>query len=73
MDNQTIPNGLYVHYKTNTTYRVIGEVLDTDLQDVKVLYEDTSYGDKYTRSLTSWLEPVFMNGQQIERFRRIGD
>ncbi len=72
MENQVIPNGLYIHFKGNH-YRVIGEVLDSDTNTTKVLYQNV-YGDFYSRSVESWLDVAYdHSGNIVERFRRVGN
>lgn len=73
MDNIIIPRGRYKHFKTGTEYIVLGEVKDTDTEEIKVLYHSI-YGDFYSRSITSWLEWVEDNqGRIVQRFTRIGE
>lgn len=65
--------GRYRHFKNGTEYIVLGEVLDTDTQQRKILYHNI-YGDFYCRSLESFIEWVEDNrGQIVQRFTRIGD
>lgn len=68
----TIEPGLYLHFKGNY-YRVIGEVLDTDKNQLNILYQSV-YGDYYCRSIEGWIEPAQDTyGNQIERYRRVGN
>ena len=69
--NDIVP-GLYLHFR-GTHYRVIGEVLDTDTKESKVLYQSV-YGDFYSRSIESWLDIAYDTyGNPVERFRRVGN
>lgn len=68
----TIEPGLYYHFK-GTYYRVIGEILDSDTGETKVLYQNI-YGDYYCRSVDSWTEPAQdSSGNTVERYRRVGN
>lgn len=67
-----IEPGLYYHFK-GTYYKVIGEVLDSDTGEVKVLYKNI-YNNYYCRSVESWILPAEDEyGNQIERYRRVGN
>ena len=64
-----IQPGLYRHYKGNM-YRVIGEVLNATTDEIMILYQSEA-GDYFCRGLEDWINPVYKDGQVLERFRFI--
>lgn len=71
MENDIEP-GLYLHFK-GRHYRMLGWVLDTEAGEHKVLYQSED-GFYYSRCIESWLSPAYDSaGNQVERFRRVGN
>ncbi len=70
--NDIVLPGLYRHFKGNL-YRVIGDIMDTETDTYKVLYQNEQ-GSYYVRSYESWLDIAYDTyGNPVERFRRVGN
>ncbi len=78
MNNVTIANGIYRHYKNHNLYEVIGIVynadnnLDSPTTYVlyKSLYKDKDFGKNclWIRPLEQFLEEIDCNGKKVCRF-----
>jgi len=69
----TIPLGVYRHYKGNQ-YEVIGfakhsETLE-DMVIYKALYDD---GGTWVRPLSMWDNPIDIDGRTVKRFEYVGE
>ena len=65
-------NGFYEHYKGNR-YEVIDTVRHSETEELMVLYR-ALYGDEglWVRPYTMFFETLFINGEEIPRFKYIG-
>ncbi len=68
---QTIPLGLYRHYK-GKDYSVVGFARHSETKETMVLYVPL-YGDGgyWVRPLAMFTEMVTVDGKQVPRFRRV--
>ncbi len=68
---QTIPLGLYRHYK-GKDYSVVGFARHSETKETMVLYVPL-YGDGgyWVRPLAMFTETVTVDGKQVPRFRRV--
>ena len=73
MTNATTP-GPYKHYKRGDDYTVIDVVFHSETQEALVLYR-AEYGERqlWVRPLEMFVESVVVDGQQVPRFRYVGD
>ena len=73
MTNAPTP-GPYKHYKRGDDYTVIDVVFHSETQEALVLYR-AEYGERqlWVRPLEMFVESVVVNGQQVPRFRYVGD
>ncbi len=64
--------GFYEHYKGNR-YEVIDTVRHSETEELMVLYR-ALYGDEglWVRPYTMFFETLFINGEEIPRFKYIG-
>lgn len=65
--------GTYQHYK-GPKYNVIDTVRHSETEELMVLYR-TMYGDEnlWVRPYTMFFEKVTIDGQEVPRFKYIGD
>ncbi len=65
--------GRYRHYKGND-YEVIGVARHSETEEKLVVYR-CLYGDYslWVRPLTMFIETVTVDGEQVERFARVGE
>ncbi len=73
MKSHPIRPGRYRHYNGND-YTVLGVARHSETEEELVVYRQ-EYGDRslWVRPLAMFLETVEANGQEIPRFRFIGD
>ena len=73
MTNVPTP-GPYKHYKRGDDYTVIDVVFHSETQEALVLYR-AEYGERqlWVRPLEMFIESVVVEGQQVPRFRYVGD
>jgi len=73
MTNAPTP-GPYKHYKRGDDYTVIDVVFHSETQEALVLYR-AEYGERqlWVRPLEMFIESVVVEGQQVPRFRYVGD
>ena len=73
MTNAPTP-GPYKHYKRGDDYTVIDVVFHSETQEALVLYR-AEYGERqlWVRTLAMFVESVLVDGQQVPRFRYVGD
>jgi hypothetical protein len=73
MTNAPTP-GPYKHYKRGDDYTVIDVVFHSETQEALVLYR-AEYGERqlWVRPLEMFVESVVEEGQQVPRFRYVGD
>jgi len=73
MTNAPTP-GPYKHYKRGDDYTVIDVVFHSETQEALVLYR-AEYGERrlWVRPLEMFVESVVVEGQQVPRFRYVGD
>ena len=73
MNNAPTP-GPYKHYKRGDDYTVIDVVFHSETQEALVLYR-AEYGERqlWVRPLKMFVESVVVEGQQVPRFRYVGD
>jgi hypothetical protein len=73
MTNAPTP-GPYKHYKRGDDYTVIDVVFHSETQEALVLYR-AEYGERqlWVRPLAMFVESVLVDGQQVPRFRYVGD
>ena len=73
MTNAPTP-GPYKHYKRGDDYTVIDVVFHSETQEALVLYR-AEYGERqlWVRPLAMFVESVVVEGQQVPRFRYVGD
>jgi hypothetical protein len=73
MTNVPTP-GPYKHYKRGDDYTVIDVVFHSETQEALVLYR-AEYGERqlWVRPLEMFVESVVVEGQQVPRFRYVGD
>ena len=66
--------GPYKHYKRGDDYTVIDVVFHSETQEALVLYR-AEYGERqlWVRPLEMFVESVVVEGQQVPRFRYVGD
>lgn len=65
--------GKYRHYKGNE-YEVIGIGLHTETEEKTVVYKDIKTPDKiWVRPYDMFFETVIIDGEEIPRFKKIGD
>jgi hypothetical protein len=64
----------YKHYKRGDDYTVIDVVFHSETQEALVLYR-AEYGERqlWVRPLEMFVESVVVEGQQVPRFRYVGD
>ena len=69
--NQTIPQGIYRHYKGNL-YQVLHTAQHSETEEVLVVYR-CLYGEYgvWVRPLTMFTETVEVDGEQVARFELI--
>jgi hypothetical protein len=68
-----IPPGRYRHFK-GSEYTVIGVARHSETEEELVVYRQ-EYGDRalWTRPVSSFLEKVCIEGQEVPRFQYIGE
>jgi hypothetical protein len=73
MTNVPTP-GPYKHYKRGDDYTVIDVVFHSETQEALVLYR-AEYGERqlWVRPLEMFVESVVVEGQEVPRFRYVGD
>ena len=73
MTNAPTP-GPYKHYKRGDDYTVIDVAFNSETQEALVLYR-AEYGERqlWVRPLAMFVESVLVDGQQVPRFRYVGD
>ena len=73
MTSQPKP-GTYVHYKNGKHYKVIDVVTHSETEETMVLYraEYGSFG-LWVRPLEMFMEWVQVEGQEVPRFKYLGD
>jgi hypothetical protein len=73
MTNAPTP-GPYKHYKRGDDYTVIDVAFHSETQEALVLYR-AEYGERqlWVRPLDMFVESVVVDGQQVPRFRYVGD
>lgn len=66
--------GPYKHYKRGDDYTVIDIVFHSETEETLVLYR-AEYGERqlWVRPLEMFVESVDVNGQNVPRFRYVGD
>lgn len=71
MCKQTIPSGIYRHYKGNN-YEVIGVAFHSETEEQLVVYRPL-YGERklWVRPLAMFIEHVNVDGKQIQRFEPV--
>jgi hypothetical protein len=69
----TIPFGIYRHYKGNQ-YEVIGFAKHSETLEDTVVYKSL-YGERGTwvRPLSMWDNPIEIDGKTVKRFEYIGE
>lgn len=70
-----IKNGIYQHYKGNK-YEVIGIAKHSETLEDLVVYRtlyDNKVSQLWVRPLKMFTEMVSVNGEEIERFKYIGE
>ena len=73
--NNNIKNGIYQHYKGNK-YEVIGVAKHSETLEDLVVYRalyDNKVSQLWVRPLKMFTEMVSVNGEEIERFKYIGE
>jgi len=66
--NYPEPSRKYRHYKGGL-YEVLFLSKHTETDEVLVNYKSIHFGTYYSRPLSSWVEKVKVNGDQMDRFR----
>ena len=72
-DFPSIEIGVYRHNKSGKQYEVLGVALQTETDEVLVIYKplwDSEYG-LFARPYAMFIELVELNGQTMPRFERI--
>ena len=66
--------GRYRHYKRDNEYTVVDVVFHSETEEAMVLYR-AEYGERqlWVRPLEMFIESVEVDGQQVPRFRYLGD
>ena len=65
--NYPLLNRTYRHYKGGL-YRVMSMATHTETEEAMVFYSSNLFGSNYVRPLSSWNEPVIIDGKEVERF-----
>ena len=67
-----VENGIYRHNKTNRLYEVIGSAIQTETDEILVIYKPLYEGgyDLYARPASMFMEMVTINGQAMPRFEK---
>ena len=62
----------WAHYKTQNLYKIIGHVIDADLDEAGVIYQ-AQYGDHlpWFHTLSAWMETVEWEGKKVRRFTKV--
>ncbi len=65
--------GIYRHYK-GKTYKVLGVAKHSETEDKLVVYQ-ALYGERglWVRPLDMFMETVQCQGQEVQRFKYVGD
>ena len=74
-DDVKVKNGIYQHYKGNK-YEVIGIAKHSETLEDLVVYRavyDNKVSQLWVRPLKMFTEMVSVNGEEIERFKYIGE
>lgn len=69
----TIDKGVYRHNKTGNLYEVIGTALQTETEEVLVVYRPLHKTDHelFARPVAMFRELVEMHGQMMPRFEKV--
>lgn len=75
MDNQSVEKGVYLHTKSDRKYEVIGTALQTETEELLVVYKplyDSEY-ELFARPVAMFTETVELDGEMKPRFEKVDD
>lgn len=72
MINYPEPKQKFKHYKGGK-YEVIFMASDVETKEPIVVYQSLTFGTRYVRKLSDWLEPVQNGDETLTRFQLIDE